>query len=64
MISGVSSSGPNMVALEAELDEKFVTYIIEIEKRALTPPQTDFFQKYEKIRIEQWVSYSFANHNL
>jgi hypothetical protein len=38
MISGVSSSGPNMVALEAELDEKFVTYIIEIEKRALTPP--------------------------
>ena len=56
MISGVSSSGPNMVALEAELDEKFVTYIIEIEKRALTPPQTDFFQKYEKIRIEQWVS--------
>jgi hypothetical protein len=52
MISGVSSCTPNMVALEAELDERFVTYIIEIEKKALQPPQSDFFQKYEKIRIE------------
>ena len=58
MISGTSSNSPSMLALEQELDDRFVAYIMEIEKRALQSPGGDHFQKYEKIRIEQWVSHA------
>lgn len=34
MISGIGSSSSSMMALEQELDDRFVTYILEIEKRA------------------------------
>ena len=53
MISGTSSNSAPMMALEQELDERFVSYIMEVEKRALqSPGPGDYFQKYEKIRIE------------
>ena len=38
MISGTSSNSPSMLALEQELDDRFVAYIMEIEKRALQSP--------------------------
>lgn len=36
------------------MDNKFVALMLEIEKRYQAPHTS--FQKYEKIRIEQWVS--------
>jgi hypothetical protein len=32
-----------MLALEQELDDRFVAYIMEIEKRALQSPGGDYF---------------------
>jgi len=46
--------------LNALVDNKFVALMLEIEKRYQAPHCA--FQKYEKIRIEQWViimAYSF-----
>jgi hypothetical protein len=34
MITGSASSSTNVIAIEQELDERFVTYILEIEKRS------------------------------
>ncbi len=35
-----------------QLDGKFIKYMLEIEKRYLEEAK---FQKFEKIRVEQWV---------
>ena len=41
MISGVSSAA-NM-AIEQDLDDRFITYVLEIEKRSLHPGVSDHF---------------------
>ena len=46
----------NQEQLNAHVDNKFVAVMLEIEKHYQAPHSS--FQKYEKIRIEQWVNTS------
>ena len=48
------SRNPNEL-LNNQIDNKFVTMMLQIEKR-YQPPYASF-SKYEKIRIEQWVTF-------
>jgi hypothetical protein len=51
MASGRAISPEN--STNEVLDKKFVSIMLEVEKRFLSDPKT---QKHDKIRIEQWVS--------
>ena len=56
MASGRAISPEN--STNEVLDKKFVSIMLEVEKRFLSDPKT---QKHDKIRIEQWVSKNSLN---
>ena len=54
MSSSVNTSPATTSVLESQLDEQFIVYMLEIDSRYKS------MTKQDRVRVEQWVSESFA----
>ena len=54
MSSSVNTSPATASVLESQLDEQFIVYMLEIDSRYKS------MTKQDRVRVEQWVSRSFA----